>query len=154
MRNYVFLLFALLMINCSQDNDQVEPKREVQSFRLDRVVVTNFPRTDANNSDWDIASSGPDLKLYLVDENNDLVYNFGGYFENATPSERYSFVVKKDVELTKGESYSLLLYDFDSTSEDDYMGGIKFFANFDEQKTEDEAVVGDVSMIIHYTPVF
>lgn len=99
---------------------QVTPSR----IRINKVVVTRFPATDGG-AGWDL-TSGPDIFIRML-KGTSTVWDSPSYFENADPNLDYTFDFSPGLNLTDVTAqYSLLLYDYDVSSADDFMGGISF----------------------------
>jgi hypothetical protein len=104
--------------DCSQ---QITPTK----IRITKIEVTRFPATD-NGAGWDL-TSGPDISPRIL-LGNTIIWNGPNYYENATQGLVYSFTPSSAIELTNVNSqYSIDLYDYDTTSSSDFMGGIYFY---------------------------
>jgi len=130
MKHLVFSLFlASLIFSCGSDKIGMCPPgyagidcvTEVAptSMLLKRVRITNFPATDGG-AGWDL-TNGPDVYIKIL-RGTALLYE-SGTFDNATPALTYN---PNTTFFAPESRHSILLYDFDSTSGDDYMGGIEF----------------------------
>ncbi len=97
---------------------QVTPNKIV----LKSIIVTDFPATD-NGFSWD---SGSDPDIYpSIFKNDVLLFESSAYFVDAYPGDIYEFELEFDI--TKPlDKYVIVLYDYDSVGDDDYMSGIEF----------------------------
>lgn len=99
---------------------QVQPL----SINVTKIEVTRFPPTD-NGGGWDI-TSGPDIYTTLS-YGSTTIFNAPTYFQNADPSRTYSWDPSPAISIDyPRDKYTIRLYDFDSGSADDFMGGIEF----------------------------
>lgn len=104
--------------DCSQ---QIIPSK----IRISKIEVTKFPATDNDGAGWDVAS-GPDIQPEILLAGN-TIWKSNEYYQNADPSQNYSFELNPVVDLTNPQSqYSIRLYDYDDFSVSDFMGGINF----------------------------
>jgi PKD repeat protein len=101
-------------VNCSQ---QITPN----SLKITQIVVKQFPITTSTGAGWDL-NDGPDLYVYMTDNNFNEIYDSPNYFTNATSPGIYKFTPNPSINLPNpnGE-YIIGLFDFDSTSDDDLM---------------------------------
>jgi len=104
--------------DCSQ---QVTPNE----IKVTKVKITKFPATVSSGASWDL-NSGPDIYIEILKGSSSL-YTTSTYYENADPSVIYSFDLNPVLNLNEpNNEYSIRLYDYDTSSGDDYMGGIIF----------------------------
>lgn len=103
--------------DCSQ---QITPSK----IRISRIEVTRFPATD-NGAGWDF-TSGPDI-YPIIAKNNNLLWEYPSFIQNADPSTNHSFDVNPVFDLeSPNDQYAISLYDYDDFDNDDFMGGILF----------------------------
>lgn len=112
---------------CDCDQGWTGPRCDKQdtpsSVTITRIEVLRFPATD-NGAGWDL-TSGPELYLIVANYNSGQVLYNSGYFENANPNNTYEFDLEPDLTLYNlKEDFLISAYDYDSSSDDDYMGGI------------------------------
>lgn len=103
--------------SCSQEKT---PAKVIVS----EVTITSFPPTD-NGGGWDVSSSA-DVYLVLLSGTNPL-WTATTYYEDATYNSSYTWSISPSVDLIPANQYSIVVYDYDSPSADDYMGGISFY---------------------------
>ncbi|MEN8858463.1 MAG: hypothetical protein ABF260_10435 [Flavobacteriaceae bacterium] len=104
----------------SSCNDQKTPSR----ISISEVRIKRFPQSDGGSS-WDIGS-GPDIFISLS-KGSALFHTQPTYFENATSGNNYVYRPTPSIDLTDVTArYSINLYDYDTGSSDDWMGGIYF----------------------------
>ena len=134
--------------DCSQ---QVTPKK----IRISKIEVLRFPATD-KGAGWDF-SSGPEIYPDLL-KGSTLIWSSPSYFENADPNSTYEFNVSPVVDLTEPlDRYTIELYDYDSSSNDDLMGGISFTPYSNNNKFPRIITLdanGNVAFRIHVSYVF
>ncbi|MBX3238813.1 MAG: hypothetical protein KIT80_08535 [Chitinophagaceae bacterium] len=96
-------------------------------MKVTKVELTRFPATDNNGAGWD-PTSGPDIYLKLFKGEAQIWKSSNTYnYQNATPSNVYSFDVTPAVDFADPvDEYSIILYDYDDFDADDFMGGIIF----------------------------
>ncbi|MBX3255020.1 MAG: hypothetical protein KF862_12835 [Chitinophagaceae bacterium] len=106
--------------DCSQ---QITPKK----IQITGIELTRFPATNNNGAGWD-TKNGPDLYIKLFKGDEQIWQSSDTYnYQNATPSEVYTFEVMPAVDLTDPENeYTIMLYDQDDYNADDLMGEIIF----------------------------
>lgn len=149
--NYYYLLPFLLLLSWSCDKDQSTP--EPKSYRLERVTLENYPTTDDDGRAWDLLDQA-DLRLLLVSDQEKLLYRFEEVYENANPQEVYTFLARTFVELEKGGDYRLYLMDEDNLSDDEFMGGVQFYADFDKEEDRVRVEFEGVVVVVRYSLVF
>lgn len=115
------LLFAIIVFSgCDKDNDEdLVPVK----ILINKITVTRFPQLNAGST-WDFFD-GPDI--YPV------IGSWSGYAQNAdnaTSSNQYNFIPSPSIEITNLNGVKIIeLYDFDSTSGNDFMGSVNFVPN-------------------------
>jgi PKD repeat protein len=104
-----------------------------KSVSIVSVKVKNFPETDANGENWDGSFQGsfPDVYFSIFDGKDDEVYSFpvDQRFENLRRSD---LPVSFTTSATAGfytfdninQGFSIVLYDYESLSSDQFMGGV------------------------------
>jgi hypothetical protein len=93
---------------------------------ISKVKVTKFP-TYNNGSDWDIWSAGPDIYIALWDGSS-YIYVSQNFFEDADPTSDYTFNISPALDLSDVlKQYQIVLFDYDSTSDDEFMGGVSLY---------------------------
>jgi len=93
-------------------------------MRITSITVTSFPATDGG-AGWDL-TSGADI-FPILSLGGTTLWNSPNYVTNANPSNEYLFTPSPSIVLSSPTSqYTLRLYDYDSPSPDDYMGGVNF----------------------------
>ena len=116
------LALSILLSACSSDDDPTPnlPDR----IEVYTITVTSFPATDDNGSSWDVFD-GADIFPTLSLGSNQLANLRDEYVANATTGS-FSWQVNGVFMENPGATYSVSLWDHDSTSADDFMGGIDF----------------------------
>lgn len=111
-------------------------------IKISQIKIVKFPQYD-NGSDWDfLTNTQPDIYFSLMQGNN-IVFEQPTYYENAVTTDNHVYSPATDIEITAVTSeYAIRLYDYDSGSDDDYMGGISFYIydganDFPETRTID-----------------
>ena len=101
--------------------DQITPTK----IRISKIKITSFPQYDGTES-WDFGS-GPDIYVMLY-KGDTFIHEQPGLFENADSSQDYIYTPTSYIEISDTTAqHGLYLYDYDSGSDDDYMGGILFY---------------------------
>ena len=124
---FIFLAFTAFACNpnkigtCPPGYAGIDCVTEVAptSMQIKTVRITDFPATDGG-AGWDL-TNGPDVYIKILRGNANLYES--GKFDNATPPLAYN---PNTILFAPESRHSLLLYDFDSSSNDDYIGGINF----------------------------
>ena len=103
--------------NCG---DQETPLK----MRIHSIVVTKFPAFD-QGANWDVFD-GPDI-YYTVFDGNVLIHESETFFEDADPTQDYTFspLLIELSDVTGNHAIHLWDYD-DGITDDDWMGGIEF----------------------------
>lgn len=97
---------------------QVTPSKIV----IKSIIITDFPATD-NGFPWD---SGSDADIYpSIYKDDKLLFESSAYFTDAFPGDVFEFNLEFDL-LEALDRYAIILYDYDSIGEDDYIAGIEF----------------------------
>lgn len=106
--------------DCSR---QITPRK----IKVTKVELIRFPATDNNGAGWD-PTSGPDIYVRVLKGESPLWKSSNTYnYQNANPSNVYSFDVSPAIDFTDPEGeYTISLYDYDDFDADDFMGGIIF----------------------------
>ena len=86
------------------------------------LTVTGFPANN-NGVNWDVLNSNPELYIKLGANGNSLYTS--NYYDNALSYGSYTFDIP-NVQLNPNGNITIWFYDYDSTSQDDYMGGVEF----------------------------
>ncbi|GAA0743121.1 hypothetical protein [Gaetbulibacter jejuensis] len=114
--------------NCS---DQVTPSKVI----INKAIVRVFPNTD-NGEFWDAAipdaeAALPDVYITFQDSDLNVIYDSPTFYENAISGEGtfFEFTLTPSLELITYENPFLVnIWDYDTTSEDDFMTSFGFFA--------------------------
>lgn len=178
MKKLLFLLLPLLMVvGCADDpcdnticyNDgycedgtcvcplgfvgencgfQVTPSKII----LRSIRVTDFPATDDGYA-WD-SGSNPDIYPSIF-KDDELLFESSAYFTDASPNEIYEFNLTFDI-LDPLDTYAIVLYDYDSSGQDDYMAGIEFTPYHDTNgfPTEIDLYAGGLRLVLVVEYVF
>lgn len=101
--------------DCSQ---QETPSK----ITITKIIITNFPATD-NGAGWDL-TSGPEL-YPTFSKDNTVIWKSESYYTDADPVYAHSFTLSEDI-TEPTDRYAIKLYDYDTSDDDDYMGGIEF----------------------------
>lgn len=89
-------------------------------MRVGSIVLTDFPITDSNGGSWDL-SDGADVFIKIT-KGGTTIYESDYVLNKFAP---LSFT--PNVEFSDPtDSYTIGVWDYDSTSADDYLGGITF----------------------------
>jgi len=106
--------------NCSQ---QVTPS----VIRIHKIEVTKFPPTRPNGGGWDTNGTAPDIYPEIRLGEALIWSSSSSYAQNAIHTQTYTFTPNPIISLTNvGSQYSIILYDYDDFSSDEFMGGINF----------------------------
>lgn len=101
--------------------DQITPTK----VRISKIKITSFPQYDGGSS-WDIGS-GPDIYVELL-LGSTQIHEQPTMYENATSTQDYTYTPSSYIDLTDATAqYTIRLYDYDSGSAADFMGGILFY---------------------------
>lgn len=104
--------------DCSQQKTPI-------SITITKIEVIRFPATDGTGAGWDL-SDGADI-FPTLSLGSTVLYNPTTYYNNASQNTTYPFVPSPTIQLTNiTAQYQIDLYDYDSTSSNDWMGGILF----------------------------
>ena len=112
-------------------SNQVKPSKVV----ITKATVKVFPNT--NNGDfWDTAfpdveDALPDVYITFQDSNLNTIYGSTTFYENVISSEGtfFEFTLTPSIELTTFDNPFLVnIWDYDTSSEDDFMTSFGFFA--------------------------
>lgn len=109
-------------------NKSVNIKDKPTKLKVNKIEITNFSWIDPETSSgWD-SNSGPDLIVYIRDENNQILFDSGDPISNVTISDLPITITKNlPVELVDFlQTKYVYLYDSDFWSDDDYIGGYQF----------------------------
>ena len=116
--------------SCSDDGD--EPKAKPSKMSITSVTVKKFPSVDKDNNDWNGALSGthPDVYFIIGGEKEGTVYRLPteDRIENLRNADLPSTFTSSNPFYTftdLDQGFNIGLYDFDSFSEDDYIGGVR-----------------------------
>jgi len=123
--------------NCSQ---QITPS----VIRIHKIEVTRFPPTKPNGGGWDTNGTAPDIYpvIYLGET---LIWSSDAMFQNAVHTETYAFTPNPIISLASvGSQYSIVLYDYDDFSSDEFMGGINFVP-YQSNNNFPEVIILDVA---------
>ena len=135
----------------SECEEQITP----QSIQISTIEVLKFPPTD-NGGGWDI-SSGPEI-YPEISKGTSLIWSSSNYYEDANPNINYEFDVTTSISLSEPkDEYTISLYDYDGTSSDDFMGGIRFTPYSDSNKFPSTITLGqgqNVTFKIHLSYSF
>jgi len=124
-------------------------------IKIKNIKVTKFPATD-NGAGWDL-TSGPDIYIALI-YNQSIIYKHSTFYKDANPNNIYDF--NPDINLyfkNPIDEYSLILYDYDSFDEDDFMGGVTFTPYFSTNNFPKVLYIdagGDVSFEVSINYIF
>lgn len=114
--------------NCS---NQVTPSKVI----INKAIVKVFPNTD-NGEFWDAAIPNtedalPDVYITFQDSNLNIIYDSPTFYENVISGEGtfFEFTLTPSLELTSFDNPFLInIWDYDTTSDDDFMTSFGFFA--------------------------
>ncbi len=105
--------------------DQITPTK----VRISKIKITSFPQYDGGSS-WDVGS-GPDIYIYIT-KGSTVIHEQPTMFENADSSIDYTYTPSTYIDITDVTAqHGISLYDYDSGSDDDFMGGILFYPYHD-----------------------
>lgn len=110
------------------------------SIQISRIDILKFPAYKNDGSSWDLKYWGqsssvrnPDL-VWQIEEGDTILFKLAGSkkHSNAEQSKMYYWTFgSSPITIKKGTSYEFHLHDYDSTSRNDYMGGLYFFVPSD-----------------------
>ncbi len=106
--------------SCPTGYTGVDCLSELIPSRLDisGITVKSFPSSDNSGSNWDFFDN-PDLYIEVYTTGGILVHR-SNYYSNTNPSTDRFFPFSAT--LTPPNEYVVYLYDYDSASNDDYIG--------------------------------
>ncbi len=93
---------------------------------INSITVASWPQTN-NGVAWD-NNSYPDMYI-TVSRSSNILHTSYNYYEDCSPSYFYDFGSNSGFPLTIGSldnEYSIVIYDRDVLTSDDWMGGISF----------------------------
>jgi len=94
-------------------------------IRISKIKITKFPQYDGGSS-WDFGS-GPDIYVELL-LGSSTIFKQPTMFENAQATQDYTYIPTSSIDLNDATAqYTIRLFDYDSISGDDFMGGIIFY---------------------------
>jgi hypothetical protein len=106
----------------SDCGDQITPS----NIRVSKISITKFPSYN-NGSDWDTWSAGPDIYV-LIKKNSTTIHEQPTMWEDADAAQDYTYEPNSPIDLSEPTvQYTISLYDYDSTGDNDFMGGINFY---------------------------
>jgi len=104
--------------DCSQ---QVTPNR----IRVTKIQVLGFPPTMSSGSGWDVGGAAD---IYVEFEYGSNTLYTSGSVTNASYNSTYQFTPSSSLWIYyPTDQYVIRLYDDDTTSGDDYIGGYSFY---------------------------
>lgn len=114
--------------NCST---QVTPSK----VTISKAIVKVFPNT-GNGEFWDLSipeavDALPDIYITFQNSDLDVIYDSPTFYENAISGEGtfFEFTITPNIQLTTFDDPFLVnIWDYDTTSEDDFMTSFGFFA--------------------------
>lgn len=118
---YPWLCAAVLVLSLlSCRREEVLNNAQVNQIRLDY-----FSEVTDEGENWDIFTNYPDI-FVKVFRGNQLVYT-SPYYDECQNQNVYTYNQGMPLYLEfPNETYSVAIYDYDSTSEDEFMGGFEF----------------------------
>jgi len=111
--------------NCSVE---VEPA----TITITKVIVKVFPNTN-NGSGWDVgipnpSDALPDIYITFQDSNLNVIYNSPVYYENAISGGGIFFEFTPNLQISNfANPYLVNIWDYDASSDDDFMTSYGFF---------------------------
>lgn len=127
---FLVLTLPLILFNCNDKED--EPEAKPSGMSITAVTINKFPSVDANNDDWDGSLSGthPDVYFLIYDGNDNVIYSLpvSERKENLRNSDLPSTFTKSNPYYTfsnLSQGFSIVLYDYDSLDDDDFIGGVQ-----------------------------
>lgn len=110
---------VLFFSSCSRE-EEVLNNVQINQIRLD-----HFSEVTGEGENWDIFTTYPDIFVKIY-RGTQLVYTSPSYDE-CQNQNIYTYDQGLPVYLNfPNETYSVAIYDYDSTSEDEFMGGFEF----------------------------
>ena len=130
----LFSIISYLSILGGCSTEDPEPILVLSNVQINTISVSHFPSTE-NGSDWDVWTSHPDIYVAISD-NSGRIYSTE-YYDKSRNTNTYNFEEGLPLYLEDiNEEYLISLYDYDSTSEDEWMGGFNLtFAPHEGQST-------------------
>jgi len=117
----IFIPVALLLASCSVEE---EPELVLSSMQINLISVQDFPGTD-NGNNWDFWTSHPDI--YVALKLNGVRFYTSEYYDECINANTYNYDSDLPLYLEDASlEHSIELWDYDSTSDDEYMGGYYF----------------------------
>lgn len=128
----IFLALMLCIVSCKKDNE----KPDAKNVTITGIEVITMPLTD-NGGSWDLDGDG-DLTFEIINQST-VLYDHPEYYQDVQAQDLpLNFIINNGYKLpTLDQPYSILLYDYDTTSGDDYIGGISFTpSNYKSERPE------------------
>lgn len=161
MRTFILILFTALAITACQE-DTIDPCEGIECrnggtclngecscppgytgaacereqtpnrMRIGSIRLKDFPATDNSGGGWDLFD-GADVYITIHEGDTELFES--GYVENLTSA--FEFTANLTIE-NPDATHFIRVYDYDSTSGDDFMGGLEFIPYRSNQGFPDE----------------
>ncbi|MBI1183490.1 hypothetical protein GC194_04430 [bacterium] len=133
-RNLIFFFIVSMLAFVASCQTDDEPNLVLSKMQINKISVAGFPNTN-NGKDWDIWSSYPDIYVAIVLNGNRFYTS--EYYDECVNSNTYNYIRNLPVYVDNYSlQHSIGLWDYDSTSGDEYMGGYLFTPKDYEGKRE------------------
>lgn len=104
-----------------------EKQKTPKEIIVRKIVISDFPSHKSNGDEWDYWTDYPDIYVSIYDSKGKNVYKQNSFFEEVRPVKDFDLTDGLPFSLREVENvYSVYLYDFDSSNDDDYMGKVRF----------------------------
>ena len=127
--------------NTGSEIEYTETEYEITSastMKIKKVTFTQLPVVQADGDDWDIFTDYADVYLNISKLNGTSWQNIASYNEQYFEETSSTMIDNEEIfwntnfEISDFDmTYSLLAYDYDSSSDDEFMGEVQFTVNND-----------------------
>lgn len=134
MKKNILCLFISMAIAGLTSSCYEEPDLVLSSIQINQISVLDYPSTD-DGENWDFWTSHADIYVTL-NVNNGYIYK-SEFYDECISSNTYNYEKELPLYLENYSSEHIIsLWDYDSTGDDDYMGGFSFTPEDFEGETE------------------
>lgn len=118
---FPFVFFLIVFTSCNKD----DVKPDAKSVSVTGIEIITMPLTD-NGSKWDL--DGDADVIFRISNSNTVLFESNPAINNVSNKDLpLSLQIPGGYKLPLlDQNYSILLYDYDQTSANDYIGGISF----------------------------
>jgi hypothetical protein len=134
----IFIFLTALISSCSKEE-------VLNNCQINKISILSFPEQTSTGEDWDIFTSYPDI-FVRVRYIGQFLYE-STYYDECQNVNAYNFVEGLPVYLEDINAvYSLIMYDYDSTSEDEEMASVDF--KLSDYEGSSEVILNDPSGVM------